>query len=82
MHCYKHLHLDTSVSDAPPETRLYSLRVKPLQAGYRLDHTTANLYSEICYHTENLACWVKVQAPISLVAQLQVAGLVDVRVEG
>lgn len=75
--------IDTSVSDFVPERRLYRLRVKSLTVAKSvLDYAAADLYSEICYRLDGLGDWVKVEAPISAVAQLQVAGLVDVQVEG
>jgi len=74
---------DTSVSDRTPETRLYSLRINPLRnSECQLDYAAAEIYSQIAFQIRNLSDWVRVQAPITAIAQLQTAGLVDVRVEG
>lgn len=75
--------LDSSVTDLSPDLRRYRLKIHPLSRFKgSLSYASAELYSQITYQLENLADWVEVQAPISLIAQLQVAGLVDVRVEG
>jgi hypothetical protein len=75
-------HPDTSVSDVSPEVRIYQIRINPLARAQRhIDATAAEIYSQICYHIEDLAGWVQVQASVGVIARLQTAGLVQVRVE-
>lgn len=74
---------DTSVSELLPETRVCLFRVNPLtRSQCQIDNISAEIHSQISYQIENLSDWVEVHAPVSLIARLQVAGLVDVRVEG
>lgn len=61
--------------------RKFQIRINRFRSA-SLSWAASDLYSQICFANDDLSDWIAVEASPTVIAQLQVAGLVDVRVEG